>query len=42
VPFQRESCEPLAPLSRMYACDPSVLCHRLPGATVSAEDVYGI
>ena len=42
VQFQRESCEPLAPLSRMYACEPAVLCHHLPSVTVSSEDVYGI
>ncbi len=42
VQFQRESCAPLAPLSRMYACNPSVLCHHLPSVTVSSEDVYGI
>jgi hypothetical protein len=40
--FQRESCEPLAPLNRMYTCDPAVLCSRRGGVTVSAEDVYGI
>jgi hypothetical protein len=42
VQFQRESCEPLAPLTRMYACDPPVLCHHLPSVTVSPEDVYGV
>jgi hypothetical protein len=40
--FQRESCDPLAPLNRMYACDPPVLCSRAPGETFSSEDVYGI
>ena len=40
VQFARESCEPLAPLNRMYTCDPAMLCSRRGGVTISAEDAY--
>jgi len=40
--FRRESCHPLAPLTRMVACAPASLCARPGGESFSASDAYGV
>ncbi len=39
--FQRESCDPLAPLARLYACAPSTMCARSGGAQFGPDELYG-